>query len=206
MMHHQHVEKNHWAEAVNTSVYLINRTLCAAWSNKTPFELCYGKQPNLSHLKVFGSKGYAHVDKSKRKKLDDKTFPCVFLGYAMTSKGYRVWDLVSQKLVIVRSASFDERSPDAYVRVVDGPRDNHVSSNCDDSDCGEDDHDPHDGPDDKHTNDGVMSDGAMSDSSHHSSIESDPYFVTLMMQRWEPISRRMVRRTQSAPTSCPGEN
>jgi hypothetical protein len=79
MLYHQQVDKKHWAEAVDTAVYLVNRTPCAAWPTKTPFEVCFGKQPDLSDLKVFGCKGFGHVDKSKRTKLDDKAFPCMCL-------------------------------------------------------------------------------------------------------------------------------
>jgi hypothetical protein len=46
-----------WAEAINYSVYVFNRTLS---NNKsvTPFEHWYGVQPDISNLRVFGSVTY----------------------------------------------------------------------------------------------------------------------------------------------------
>ena len=41
-----------------------------------------------------------------------------FLGYSDTSKGYRVWDLVREQLVITRSVTLDERPPIWYKHVV----------------------------------------------------------------------------------------
>jgi hypothetical protein len=142
MLYHQQVDKKHWAEAVNTAVYLINRTPCAAWHTKNPFEVGFGKQPDLSDLKVFGCKGFGHVDKSKRTKLDDKAFPCVFLGYSITSKGYRVWNLNTQRLAVTRSATFDERSPSTYVQVMDTDHDRGRAIDSCAADCDDDDPPP----------------------------------------------------------------
>ncbi|OWY90647.1 Transposon Polyprotein integrase, partial [Phytophthora megakarya] len=50
-----------------------------------------------------------HVDKSKRTKLEPKSFKCMFLGYAEDSKGYRVYDLESNKVKVSRSVKLDER-------------------------------------------------------------------------------------------------
>jgi hypothetical protein len=49
-----------WAEAALTATYLINRLPTTANpGDKTPFEMLYGKAPNLAHLKVFGCKAQA---------------------------------------------------------------------------------------------------------------------------------------------------
>ncbi|OWY92427.1 LOW QUALITY PROTEIN: hypothetical protein PHMEG_00038582, partial [Phytophthora megakarya] len=88
-----------WAEAVSTAVYLINRTSTSTRPSTTPYE------PSFK----FGSVGYAHVDKSKRTKLEAKSFKCMFLGYAEDSKGYRVYDLESNKVKVSRSVKLDER-------------------------------------------------------------------------------------------------
>ncbi|KAE9015725.1 hypothetical protein PR002_g13844 [Phytophthora rubi] len=44
-------------------------------------------EPTLDHLRVFGSHGYAHIDKVKRTKLEPKGFKCMLLGYAEIVKG-----------------------------------------------------------------------------------------------------------------------
>ena len=55
-----------WAEAVSCAVYLINRSPTRNLKNCTPHEAWYGKKPNVHHLKVFGSVGYAHIPGNKK--------------------------------------------------------------------------------------------------------------------------------------------
>ncbi|CAI5728478.1 unnamed protein product [Peronospora effusa] len=82
MLGHMQMEKIWWAEAMNTAVYVTNRVPWASHPTKTPFEFIFGKGPDLSEMRVFGSKGYAHVDKSNRTKMTKKAIRCIFLGYS----------------------------------------------------------------------------------------------------------------------------
>jgi len=53
-----YLAKAFWGEAIVTTNYLQNRSPTKAiLDNKTPFELWFGQQPNLSYLNFFGSKG-----------------------------------------------------------------------------------------------------------------------------------------------------
>ena len=63
----------------------------------------------MEHLRVFRSEGYAHVNDAKRTKLEPKSFRCMFLGYAESTKGYRVYDLDASKVKVSRSVKLDER-------------------------------------------------------------------------------------------------
>lgn len=54
--------------------------------NKTPYELWYGKQPNLSYLRNFGCKEHGFVHEEK--KLNSYFHECIFLGYNEKSKAY----------------------------------------------------------------------------------------------------------------------
>lgn len=74
MLNHMHVEKKWWAEATNTAVYVTNRITCAASPSKTPFEVCFGTKPNLSHMRVFGAQGFGSLVKAKRHKMDITIF------------------------------------------------------------------------------------------------------------------------------------
>uniref|UniRef100_A0AAV1UZS8 Polyprotein n=1 Tax=Peronospora matthiolae TaxID=2874970 RepID=A0AAV1UZS8_9STRA len=109
MLHYQGVSMERWAEAVCTAVYLINRSTNTACSNSTPFQLAYDKKPRLDHLRVFGLQKYAHIEDVKRKKLDSKSFRCMFRGYAENVKGYRLYDLDNLKIKTSRSVNLDER-------------------------------------------------------------------------------------------------
>jgi transposase InsO family protein len=74
---------HYWAEAVTTTVYIMNRTPTATVHGMTPEEKYSGRKPDLSHLKVFGCIAYVHVPDELRTKLDPKAEKCVFIGYSL---------------------------------------------------------------------------------------------------------------------------
>ena len=67
------LEKKFWAEAVNTAVYLKNRTIAAGLGEKTPYEMWYQRKPDVSNLRIFGSIAMVHVAKPRRLKWDKKS-------------------------------------------------------------------------------------------------------------------------------------
>jgi hypothetical protein len=75
---------------------------------KTPFEAFTGRKPGVKHLKVFGCLCYTHIPSSLRQKWDSKAGKGVFVGYGSCEKGYRVYDLKSEKIVLSRSVIFSE--------------------------------------------------------------------------------------------------
>jgi transposase InsO family protein len=97
-----------WAEAVSTAVYLQNRCYTTSVMEKTPFEAFTGRKPGVKHLKVFGCLCYTHIPSSLRQKWDSKAGKGVFVGYDSCEKGYRVYDLKSEKIVLSRSVIFSE--------------------------------------------------------------------------------------------------
>ncbi|KAL0341191.1 UNVERIFIED_CONTAM: hypothetical protein Sradi_4635900 [Sesamum radiatum] len=74
----------------------------------TPIEAWSGKKPSAKHLRVFGSICYVHIPTEKRHKLEEKTEKGIFLGYSTQSKGYRIYNLKTKKLIISRDVEFDE--------------------------------------------------------------------------------------------------
>ena len=96
-----------WAEAVNTATYLLNNSPSKCVES-TPEEIWSGKKPNLAHLKVYGCKAFAHVPAQKRKKLDPRATPCIFVGYSLKSKGYRLFDPRKSSVFISRDVIFSE--------------------------------------------------------------------------------------------------
>jgi hypothetical protein len=99
-----------WAEAVATSVYLLNLSPTKAVLNKTPYEAWYGRRPNVSHLRVFGCVAYALVNSQARQKLDEKSEKCIFIGYCTQSKAYRLYNPLNDKVLIRRDVIFDEKA------------------------------------------------------------------------------------------------
>ena len=77
-----------WGEAVNTAVFILNRALTKALTGKTPFEAWYGCKPSVSFLRTFGCIGHVRKTKPNLTKLEDRSTPMVFLGYAKGTKAY----------------------------------------------------------------------------------------------------------------------
>jgi len=78
-----------WAEAVNTTCYIMNRHLIRPILKKTPYELYNGRKPNISHLHVFGCKCLVlNNNKDNLGKFDAKSDEGIFLGYSLHSKTF----------------------------------------------------------------------------------------------------------------------
>ena len=96
-----------WAEAVNTCVYVLNRSYIKSLENSTPYEKWSGRKPSIDHLRVFGS--VVHVKTKKRvNKLEDTSNVMVFIGYELGTKAYRCLDPLSFKVIISRDVVFEE--------------------------------------------------------------------------------------------------
>lgn len=86
------LEKKFWAEAANTAVYIKNRCVSSTLENKTPYEVWYGKKPDLSNIRLFGCTVMVHVPKEHRLKWDRKAEQYILVGFSENVKGYRVYD------------------------------------------------------------------------------------------------------------------
>ena len=63
----------YWAEAVNTTNYILNRCITSGVHEVTPEECFYGRKPGLGHLKVFGCLAYVHVPAEGNKRCKSET-------------------------------------------------------------------------------------------------------------------------------------
>jgi len=86
----------------------LNRSPTLEVKNMTPEEAWKGNKPAVDYFKVFGCIAFAHVPDEKRKKLDAKAEKCIFLGVSEHSKAYRLYNPVTQKVIISRDVVFDE--------------------------------------------------------------------------------------------------
>jgi len=98
-----------WVEEVHTLVYILNRCPTEVLLNLTPKEAWSRHKPSVVHMKVFGCIAYAHVLKEKRSKLDDKSVKCIFIGYSIETRSYRLFDPQAKKVIISRDVVFDEQ-------------------------------------------------------------------------------------------------
>lgn len=97
-----------WAEAVSFSAYIRNRVINKNNEKVTPFELWSGRKPNLSHLRVFGSKGFVLDKRTGKHKFAEKGKEMILVGYGDTKKAYRMLDLETKHVEYSRDVSFIE--------------------------------------------------------------------------------------------------
>ena len=96
-----------WAEAVNTAVYILNRTP-STQVEKTPFEEWTGQIPSLDHIRTFGCTAYEHIPKQLRKKLEPRSKKKILVGYDNKTNNYRLFDSETEKVTISKNVIFNE--------------------------------------------------------------------------------------------------
>lgn len=100
-----------WGEAVQHSTYILNRVYTRALKLETPYEKFKQKKPTVEHIKVFGCLAYARVDSIDLKKLDDRSRPLIHLGCEPGTKGYRLYNPQTRKVIISKQVTFLETLP-----------------------------------------------------------------------------------------------
>lgn len=132
------LNKTFWIEAVNTAVYLLNRSPTRALDQgKVPAELWYGVRPNLSKLRVFGCVAFVCKTKEQLKgKFDSRSKKCIFLGYC--DNGYRLWSIAERKVITARDVVFDE-SRSKFINGDDWVYDSNIGENNQDMDIDNED-------------------------------------------------------------------
>ena len=105
MMTQAGLSEQYWAEAVAT---LRNRVVTRSLKKTTPYEKWYGKRPDLSHIRVFGCMRYAYISDTNRKgKLSKRAEKLRFIGYSLQTKGYRLLDERTSKVLVRRDVIFN---------------------------------------------------------------------------------------------------
>lgn len=102
-----------WAEAVNTAVYVLNRTTSRKNLESTPYEAWNRKKPSLTYLRIFGSTAFANIPDIHRKKFDSKAKKVIFVGYQDDSTNYRLFDSTRKSVFISRNVTFQEKGQDS---------------------------------------------------------------------------------------------
>ncbi|GJR33602.1 retrotransposon protein, putative, ty1-copia subclass [Tanacetum coccineum] len=75
---------------------------------KTPYELWYGKVPNLTYLKAWGCEVF--VKRDTPDKLQKITVKCIFIGYPKETMGYYFYFPPENKIVVVRYVEFFKKN------------------------------------------------------------------------------------------------
>ncbi|GJV69342.1 retrotransposon protein, putative, ty1-copia subclass [Tanacetum coccineum] len=96
-----------WDYALESAARILNMVPTKK-VDKTPYELWYGKVPNLSYLKVWGCE--ALVKRDTPDKLQQRSVKCIFIGYPKETMGYYFYFPPENKIVVARYAEFFEKN------------------------------------------------------------------------------------------------
>ncbi|GJZ71365.1 retrovirus-related pol polyprotein from transposon TNT 1-94 [Tanacetum coccineum] len=111
-----------WAKAVATACYTQNRSLIHTRHCKTPYELVHGKKPDLTFFRVFGALCYPTNDSEDLGKLQPTADIGIFVGYAPSRKGYRIYNKRTRRIMETIHVQFDELTEHmAPVQLSTGP-------------------------------------------------------------------------------------
>lgn len=106
MLNQANLPRRFWGEAVTTANYLQNRLITSS-TNKTPYELWYGKRPQMKSLAAFGSECFVKVLNQNRSKLDNCSKQLILLGFDENNCNInRCYDKDERKIVISRDVVF----------------------------------------------------------------------------------------------------
>nr|GEU74473.1 hypothetical protein [Tanacetum cinerariifolium] len=88
-----------WVEAVATACYTQNRSLIYTRHHRTPYELVHNKKHDLTFFKVFGAICYPTNDNEDLGKLQPTADIGIFVGYAPSRKGYRIYNKRTRRIM-----------------------------------------------------------------------------------------------------------
>ena len=74
---------------------------------KTPFKRLYGKEANLSHLKIIGARAFVHIKDAQ--KMEPKSWEGMLCGLSeKEALSYRVWNPKPRRVVESKNVTFIE--------------------------------------------------------------------------------------------------
>ncbi|GFX40394.1 retrovirus-related Pol polyprotein from transposon TNT 1-94 [Trichonephila clavipes] len=110
--------------------------LCHSGQTVTPIELYIGIKPSIGHLRPFGSILYVGTPRPLRGKLDPKDKKGVLVGFALGTRGCRVWIPDDSRVIETSNVHFQkpQQSNSGAVLAFPGLKfsDYKVVENCDD--------------------------------------------------------------------------
>ena len=105
-MSHSDLPLSFWGYALETAAFTLNR-VPSKFVVKTPYEMCTGKCPSLSFLKIWGCEVY--VKRLISDKLTPKSDKCFFIGCPKETLGYYVYNRTEGKVFVNRNIVFLEK-------------------------------------------------------------------------------------------------
>jgi hypothetical protein len=82
---------------------------------KTPEEIFTRKTPDISNLRIFGTKVFVSIPKHRRTKMEAKASTCILLGIDDLTKGYRCYCPRTKRILISRDIIVEESRSESYI-------------------------------------------------------------------------------------------
>lgn len=101
------IPETFWEDCVVTIAYLINHMPTRVLDGQTPFEVLFGKRPEIHHLRVFVRLCYV-TTLGPCDKMSPRVRRCIFMGYPTLHKGYHVFKSSTSKFFTSREVIFQE--------------------------------------------------------------------------------------------------
>jgi adenylate kinase family enzyme len=97
-----------WAQAVHTTIHILNRGMLISNSDKTPYELWKGIPTTVKYFRVFGRKCYIKREDDKVGKFDYRVDEGILVRYPSRRKEYKFYNLRLNKIVESINVNIDE--------------------------------------------------------------------------------------------------
>lgn len=98
-----------WAEMINTTTYLRNRSATKCLNGITSLEAWTNRKPYVGYLRTIGSKAIVLNKGQRRGKFQPKGDEYLLVGYSNESKAYRLWKPTTRKVIKSRDVKFIEK-------------------------------------------------------------------------------------------------
>jgi hypothetical protein len=99
-----------WVDAISIACYISNRIFLRSILNLTFFELRFGRQPSVSHLRFSGCKCFV-LKRGNLDKFESRSSVGILLGYTPHGRSYRVFNLYTNTVIESSDVTFDETAP-----------------------------------------------------------------------------------------------
>lgn len=108
------IPKSFWFLSKETYTHIYNRLPTSTDKGRmSPYQYLTGKVPDLSYLRIWGSKAFVNIPTQKRdKSFNDRALIGYLVGYSERHRNaYKIWIPKFDKVIVSRDVTFDEEIP-----------------------------------------------------------------------------------------------
>jgi hypothetical protein len=98
------------ADAISIACYISNQIFLRSILHLTPFKLCFGRKPSISHFRHFGCKCFV-LKCWNFDKFESPSYDGILLGYTPHGRSYRDYNFETNTVVESCDVTFDETAP-----------------------------------------------------------------------------------------------